>query len=450
MTGQTLVLIVLKILAVLALVLMNALFVTAELAMVRIRDSQLASLAAKGNRRAKTARHILAHLDVYIGATQFGITLASLGMGMAVAPVFHDLLQPLFQLAGVTSESVRQNVALGVGFFTNCYLLIVAGELVPKAVAIRRTLPAALLTASPLAWFYRISFPFIWLLNRSSQLVLKWLGVTADELSGAQSEEELRVILGAAQGSPDRRNLMLNALDLRHRTAREVMRPRNEVTVFDAAATIAECLALAERTRYSRFPICDDGDPDKARGVIHIKDLYAFRERAKTAADLLPLARKLICVPETARLERLLQRFLEKKSHFAFVVDEYGGTLGIVTLENAIEAIVGQIQDEFDVEATQFIRRGENTWEVSGTLPLHDLERIIGPVQHDESVATASGWVTQRLGGFPKTGDLIPAGDYELHVDEMDGLRVARLKITQIRFPESTTTISRREPPKPS
>ena len=192
MTGQTLVLIVLKILAVLALVLMNALFVTAELAMVRIRDSQLASLAAKGNRRAKTARHILAHLDVYIGATQFGITLASLGMGMAVAPVFHDLLQPLFQLAGVTSESVRQNVALGVGFFTNCYLLIVAGELVPKAVAIRRTLPAALLTASPLAWFYRISFPFIWLLNRSSQLVLKWLGVTADELSGAQSEEELR------------------------------------------------------------------------------------------------------------------------------------------------------------------------------------------------------------------------------------------------------------------
>jgi CBS domain containing-hemolysin-like protein len=450
MTGQTLVLIVLKILAVLALVLMNALFVTAELAMVRIRDSQLASLAAKGNRRAKTARHILAHLDVYIGATQFGITLASLGMGMAVAPVFHDLLQPLFQLAGVTSESVRQNVALGVGFFTNCYLLIVAGELVPKAVAIRRTLPAALLTASPLAWFYRISFPFIWLLNRSSQLVLKWLGVTADELSGAQSEEELRVILGAAQGSPDRRNLMLNALDLRHRTAREVMRPRNEVTVFDAAATIAECLALAERTRYSRFPICDDGDPDKARGVIHIKDLYAFRERAKTAADLLPLARKLICVPETARLERLLQRFLEKKSHFAFVVDEYGGTLGIVTLENAIEAIVGQIQDEFDVEATQFIRRGENTWEVSGTLPLHDLERIIGPVQHDENVATASGWVTQRLGGFPKTGDLIPAGDYELHVDEMDGLRVARLKITQIRFPESTTTISRREPPKPS
>ena len=450
MNWDSVILIALKILAVLALVLLNAFFVVAELAMVRIRDSQLTALATKGNRRAKTARHILAHIDVYIGATQFGITMVSLGLGMAVEPVFHDLLEPLFNLIGVTSEPLRHNIALGVGFFTNCYLLIVAGELVPKAVAIRRTLPAALLTASPLVWFYRLAYPFIWLLNRSSQWILKWLGIGADELQGAQSEDELRVILAGSQGSPDRRNLILNALDLRHRTAREVMRPRNEVTVFDSGATLAECIAVAEKTRYSRFPICDDGDPDKARGVIHIKDLYAFRERAKTAADLLPLARKLICVPETARLEKLLKRFLEKKSHFAFVVDEFGGALGIVTLENAIEALVGQIQDEFDMEATQFIRRGENTWEVSGTLPLHDLENIIGPVQHDESVATASGWVTQQLGGFPKTGDRFVAGDYELHVEAMDGLRVARLKITQLKFPEGTTTILRRESPKPS
>jgi CBS domain containing-hemolysin-like protein len=438
----------LKIVAVLALVLMNAFFVTAELAMVRIRDSQLAALSGKRNRRARTARHILANIDAYIGATQFGITLASLGLGMAVEPVFNGLLAPLFHLAGVTSEAMQHHIALGVGFFTNCYLLIVAGELVPKAIAIRRTLRAALLTAGPLVWFYRVSFPFIWLLNRSSRLIVTWLGVGLEGSQGAQSEEELRVILGAAQGSPDRRNLILNALDLRHRTAREVMRPRNEVTVFDSAATIAECLGIAEKTRYSRFPICDDGDPDKARGVIHIKDLYASRERAKTAADLLPLARKLICVPETARLERLLQRFLEKKSHFAFVVDEFGGMLGIVTLENVIEAIVGQIQDEFDAEATQFIRRSENVWEVSGTLPLHDLEAIIGPVPHDDGVATASGWVTQRLGGFPKTGDVFLAGDYELHVEAMDGLRVARLKITQLKFPDNTTTISRREPQK--
>ena len=450
MNSGDLIMIVLKILAVGALVLMNALFVTAELAMVRIRDSQLTALANQGNRRARTARHILVHIDAYIGATQFGITLASLGLGMAVEPVFNGLLEPVFKLTGIISTTLQHHIALGIGFFTNCYLLIVAGELVPKAVAIRRTLSAALITAAPLVWFYRVSFPFIWLLNRSSQLVLKWLGIAADELHGGQSEEELRIILGAGQGSPDRRNLILNALDLRHRTAREVMRPRNEVTVFDSSATLADCISIAEKTRYSRFPICDDGDPDKARGVIHIKDLYAFRERFKTAGELLPLARKLICVPESARLEKLLQRFLERKSHFAFVVDEFGGTLGIVTLENAMEAIVGQIQDEFDAEATQFVRRSENVWEVSGTLPLHDLENIIGPMQHDESVATASGWITQRLGGFPKTGDSVLAGDYELHVEEMDGLRVARLKITQVKATENTTTITRREQQKPS
>ncbi len=449
MNWEAVILIALKILAVLTLVLLNGFFVAAELAMVRIRDSQLASLAAKGNRRAKTARHILAHIDAYIGATQFGITLASLGLGMAVEPVFHDLLEPLFDLIGVTSESLRHHVALGVGFFTNCYLLIVAGELVPKAVAIRRTLPTALWTASPLTWFYRLSYPFIWLLNRSSQTIMKWLGIGADELHGAHSEEELRVVIAAAQSSPDRRNLVLNALDLRHRTAREVMRPRNEISLFSSDATLAECMEIAERTRYSRFPICDDGDPDKARVVVHIKDVYAQREKAQMASDLLPVARSLICVPESARLEKLLQRFLEKKSHFAFVVDEFGGTLGIVTLENVLEALVGQIQDEFDAEATQFIRRSENVWEVSGTLPLHDLEKITGNVQHDENVTTASGWVTQQLGGFPKAGDAFAAGDFELRVEEMDGPRVAKLKITRLKNSESGTTILHREPPKP-
>jgi len=446
MNENTVILAGLKILAVLALVLLNGFFVAAELAMVRIRDSQLAALVAQGHRRAGAARHVLEHIDAYIGATQFGITLASLGLGVAVEPVFIGLLEPVFDLVRLNSPSLRHDIALGVGFFTNCYLLIVAGELVPKAVAIRRTLPVALRTAGPLVWFYRVSFPFIWLLNRSSQHVLKWLGIGADELHGSQSEEELRVVLGAAQGSVDRRNLILNALDLRHRTAREVMRPRNEMTVLDSSATMAECLALADRTRYSRFPICDDGDPDQARGVIHIKDLYAFRDRARTAVDLLPASRKLICVPETVRLERLLQRFLEKKSHFAFVVDEFGGTLGIVTLENVIEAIVGQIQDEFDAEAVQIIRRSDQVWEASGALPLHDLESIIGPVPHEESVATASGWVTQRLGGFPKTGDSLVVGDYELHVESMDGLRVARLKITQLRAPAASATTSPRAP----
>lgn len=421
----------LKLLAVLILVLLNAFFVAAELALVRIRDTQLETLAIQGNRRAKMARHIIAHLDAYIGATQFGITIASMGLGVAVEPVFRDLLDPLFNLLGIGSEEIRNGVAIGVGFFVNCYLLIVAGELVPKAVAIRRTLRTALWVAGPLNWFYRLSFPFVWLLHRSSQNVLQWLGIVTDEFQSTHSEEELRIVLAAGQKASDRRDLILNALDLRYRTAREVMRPRQEIVTFDSKAPLADCLIIAEKTRYSRFPICENGDPDHALGIIHIKDLYALRDRAKTAADLLPVARKLICVPETARLDRLLRRLLEKKLHFALVVDEYGGTLGIVTLENVIETIVGQIQDEFDAEATQFVRKSEDTWEVAGTVALHELEKIVGTVEHDDGVATASGWLTQKLGGFPKTGDKIFVGGYEFRVEEMDGPRVARLKITK-------------------
>ena len=421
----------LKLLAVAGLVVFNAFFVAAELALVRIRDTQLASLAARGNRRAAKARHIIAHIDSYIGATQFGITIASMAMGVLVEPVFRELLEPAFQLLDVADEPTKKTCAIVVGFFVNCYLLIIAGELVPKAIAIRRTLATALWTATPLDWFYRVSFPFIWVLHHTSQFFLARLGFSEAELGDEHSEEELRLVLGSARSSPGQRDLVLNALDLRHRTAREVMRPRNEIAAFATDATIAECLALAEKTRYSRFLICDGGDLDKTPGVIHIKDLYALRDKAQTAADLLPVTRKLIYVPETARLEKLLQLFLERKSHIAVVVDEYGGTNGIVTLENVLEALVGQIQDEFDSEKSDLVRVSENVWEVAGTMPLHELEKIIGTVEHDEGIATASGWVTQRLGGFPKAGDTLTIGAYELRVEEMDGRRVARLKLAR-------------------
>jgi len=420
-----------KLLGLVALVLCNAFFVAAELAFVRIRDTQLAPLAGRDLRRARRARHIVANIGVYLGATQFGITLASMALGVLVEPVFGSLLKPVFSLLNITHGYTQNAIAIAVGFFVNCYLLIIVGELVPKAIAIRRTLPTALSLASPLDWFYRISYPFIWVLNRSSLLVLRRLGFSSTELTDSHSEEELRVVLASVQGSADRRNLILNALDLPHRAAREVMCPRNEITFFNVAAPLADCLALAEKTRYSRFPLCTDGDIDKTLGVVHIKDLYALRDQAITAADLIPLARPLIYIPETARLDNLLRRLLDHKSHFAVVVDEYGGTVGIVTLENTIEALVGQIQDEFDTEKSELVRVGENVWEVAGTLSVHELGRITGPLAHNENTTTASGWMTEKLGGFPKPGDVVNAGSFELRVEEMDGPRVGKLKVSR-------------------
>jgi magnesium and cobalt exporter, CNNM family len=426
----------LKILAVVLLVLLNGFFVAAELALVRIRDTQLDPLAAKGDRRARIARHIISRVDAYIGATQLGITLASLALGVVVQPVFRHLLGPFFSLTGITSSQAQNTVAILVGFFVNSYLLIVVGELAPKAIAIRRTLPIVLAVATPLQWFYRLSFPFIWVLNHSAQWLLRRLGIEATgEIRGAHSEEELRLLLSAVQtfsgAAAFSRDIALNALDLRRRVVREVMRPRQEIVGLNTTASIAECMDVAEKTRYSRFPLCDAGNLDKTLGVVHIKDLYAMRLKAYSGADLLPVARKLIYVPETGRLEKLLQMFLERKLHLAIVVDEFGGTLGMVTLENILEELVGQIQDEFDQEKPLLVRKSETAWEILGTLPLHDLEQLAGAPLQQEGITTASGWVTQRLGGFPQAGDVVTVGACELRVEEMDGMRVARLTLTK-------------------
>jgi CBS domain containing-hemolysin-like protein len=336
----------------------------------------------------------------------------------------------------VQSEALRNSISFAVGFSALTFLHISAGELAPKWAAIQNPLPIALWVSKPLKWFYLASYPFNWLLNQAARWLLRQAGIElVGETGRAHSEEELRLLLGAAQkqagGSALGRDVVLNALDLHHRVAREVMRHRQEIVALNTEASIAECLDVAEKTRYSRFPLCDGGDLDRLRGVVHIKDLYAMRIKARTGADLLPVLRKLIYVPETARLEKLLQLFLERKLHLAIVVDEYGGALGMVTLENILEELVGQIQDEFDQEKPLVARTGDNTWEGDGTLPLHELEEIVGENLQEEGITTVSGWITYRLGGFPKLGDVLAAGTCELRVEEMAGMRVARFKLTK-------------------
>ena len=428
--------ILLNLLAVAGLVLLNGFFVAAELALVKIRGTQLDTLILKRHRRAKIARQLVQNLDAAIGATQLGITLASLGLGVLVEPVFNALLTPVYTGLNVQSETVRHTVAIITGFLVNTFLLIVVGELAPKAIAIRKTLPVALWTAQPLVWFGRVTYPFIWLLNRSAQWLLGRLGVeAARESDRSHSEEELRLLFMASQKQSMTtrlgRDIVLNALDLRHRVARDVMRPRKEIVALDTAATIVECIDIAEKTRYSRFPLCEQGDLDKTSGVIHIKDLYAMRIKARVGADLLPVCRKLIYAAETVPLEKLLHVFLERKLHFAIVVDEYGGTVGMVTLENILEELVGQIQDEFDQEKPLLVNKDEHTWELDGALPLHELADVVGEPVQAEGITTTSGWVTHRLGGFPKPGDTLALGAYELRVQETDGTKVGKLKLTR-------------------
>jgi CBS domain containing-hemolysin-like protein len=435
MTFDEVIAIMWRLLAVVALVLLNGFFVAAEFALVKIRDTQLTPLIARGNWRAKVARRVLGNLDRSLSAAQVGITLASLALGWIGEPVFAAILEPLFNWLNVESETIRHTASFILGFSTITFLHISAGEQAPKWMAIQKPLETSLWIAAPLDLFHRCAYPVIWVLNETSLWVLRQIGINAGSEHEAHSDEELRLLF-TAQQNPDitalGRNIVLNALDLRRRITREVMRPRQEIVGLDTEATIADCIEIAERTRFSRFPLLAKGSLEHTPGVIHIKDLYAARHTAQRAADLIPLARKLIYIPETARLERVLEFFLHRRVHLALVVDEFGGTVGLVSLENILEEVVGQIQDEFDQEKPLLTKTGENTWSIDGTLPLHDLTDVVGEPLLEEGVTTASGWVTHKLGGFPKQGDVVKFGNFELRVEQMDGARVELLTLTKL------------------
>ncbi len=432
----------LKVLAVLVLVFLNGFFVAAEFALVKLRSTQLDGLVASGSRRARRVRKILANLDAYLSACQLGITLVSLGLGWIGEPVFRDLLRPLFDMRLGDGQPLladgspwRGWISFGFGFTLITTLHITAGEQAPKWLAIQRPLATSLGVAHPLHWFYRAAYPFIWLLNRMALSMLSMAGLeTTGGHEHGVSEEELRALLIHQSGRSAKfgRDLVFNAFDLKHRVAREVMRPRREIVGLDTEAGMDECLATAERTRYSRLPLCEKGNLDATLGVVHIKDLYAHRGAARTGADLLPFARKLVYVPESARLEKVLHLFLDRKLHCAIVVNEYGDTVGLLTLENILEELVGQIQDEFDHETPLLKQLDARTWSVAGELPLHDLEHLTGQTLGGNDVATVSGLMTRRLGKFPKEGDHLRLGPYELRVEKVLRLRVEQARLVRM------------------
>ena len=426
----------LQLAAVPLLVLLNGFFVAAEFAFVKIRDTQLEALVTRGHWRAKVARRIVHNLDATLSATQLGITLASLGLGWVGKPVFVSLLAPVLKYFNIDPAQADW-LAFALGFTVITFLHIIVGELAPKSLAIQKPLESSLWIAQPLLWFYRAFYPIIWLLNHAAFWVLRLVGLRpVNEAELAHSEEEIRLILGQwrrhADGPTLGQDIALNAFGLRHRRAREVMRPRHEIVGLDTEATIDECLALALRTRYSRFPLCEGGSLDRTLGVVNAKDIVALRHEVRCGRDLALAARKIIFVPETAPLEKLLGLFLERKQHFALVVDEYGGTVGLVTLENVLEELVGPIEDEFDHEKPLIRKTEEAVWELSGSLPVYRLRGIMGETFDDSGEAcTVSGLMTRRLGRFPRVGDTVALGVWELRVQEMAGTRVMRMTLSR-------------------
>lgn len=428
-------LILLKLGVILFLVCLNGFFVAAEFAIVKVRGSQLVALDETGEKRALFARHVVAHMDAYLSATQLGITLSSLGLGWVGEPFLARMIEPVFVRLGVDSGTVIHAFSFTIAFALITFLHIVLGELAPKSLAIRRSLATTLWVARPLGVFYVIFKPAIWFLNGTANKILKYAfrlePVGEHEL--AHSEEELRLILDESEKSDEvstlGRDILVNALDMRRRVVRDIMTPRGEVVSLDLEESFEENVAKALESRHTRFPLCR-GHLDNTIGLIHIKELVPMMRDPQP--DLLRIKRDVINVPEMMPLEKLLNLFLTRHAHLAVVVDEYGGTVGMVTLENVLEELVGDIQDEFDSEPEEFKEINDNEFTVEGAVGLYELQDMADLTLESADVSTIGGYVTHLLGHLPKQGEQVQIENYLVTIVKSDGRRVEQLHFRKL------------------
>ncbi len=427
--------VLLQLLAVGGLVGLNGFFVASEFAIVKVRSSQLEALEASGEKNARRALEVTNNLEAYLSATQLGITLASLALGWVGEPVLAHFIEPALTTIGIGSEAFQRTITIGLSFAVITFLHIVLGELVPKSMAIIKPVPTTLWICGPLAFFYQVFRPAIWLLNGIAtwflQRVLRIQSLGEHEL--AHSEEELRVILSdsedARQVTPIGKEILMNALDLRKRVVRDITTPRKEVIFLNTEDTFEENLQRAMESQHTRLPICE-GHLDNALGVIHIKDLLS--QMREVHPDLMKVKRDLLPVPEMMPLERLLSFFLAKHQHIALVVDEYGGTVGIVTMDNVLAELVGDIQDEFDTDEHEFKRVNADEFVVDGSLALYELKDLAGLQLESEEVSTVGGYVTNLTGHLPSSGEQVRIGPFEVTVLSSDGRRVEELRFRRV------------------
>ena len=427
------------------LVFLNAFFVAAEFALVKIRDSQLEALAAEGNQRAVFTQKIKGNLNAYLSACQLGITLASLGLGWLGEPFLARILQPFFALAAIDSPALIKSISFALAFSAITFLHIVLGEQAPKILAIRKVTAAALLVSPPLRLFYAIFKPAIWFLNAASNWILLHIFHVepADEGELVHSEEELRLVVEqsarSAEVSPLGRELVFNVLDLRDRVVRDIMTPRGEIVYLDLEDSFETNLRKAIDSRHTRFPLCRE-NLDNTVGLVHIKELLPLIRDPQP--DLLKIKRELIPLPEMMPLEKLLKLFLGRHAHLAMVVDEFGGTVGMVTLENVLEELVGDIQDEFDADKEEFRKLNENEFAVAGSLGLYELNDATGLELESPDVSTIGGYVTHLLGHLPKPGEQVKIDNFLVTVSQADGRRVNQLhfhKLSETKASEPAT-----------
>jgi CBS domain containing-hemolysin-like protein len=402
------------------LVFLNGFFVAAEFAMVKVRTSQLELKAQSGNYLAGVARNLVSKLDGYLAATQLGITLASLGLGWIGEPVVAKIIINLMTIAGIEiSPELAHSIALPIAFLIITILHIVFGELAPKSLAIQRSQRTVMIIALPLKFFFYIFRPFIWLLNGFANLVLKVIGITTVQGQEMHSSDELKYLVkqGKESGEIEQADydIIKNAFEFSERTAKQIMIPRTQVLAIDVNDFHEKMLESLIEENYSRIP-CYADSLDNIVGVVYLKDIL-IKLRKNDPIKISAIMRSVLMIPETKRIAQLLKEFQSKHQQIAVVIDEYGGTQGIVTMEDILEELVGEIQDEYDNETPFVEKKGDKSYTVLASASLDDINELLPhPLTMNEDYETLAGYLILKLGRIPNINEKIIFDDYEFTV----------------------------------
>jgi len=413
--------------AVFVLVALNGFFVAAEFAIVKVRGTRITELAAEGGRRARVAEHMVTHLDAYLSATQLGITMASLGLGWVGEPALSHLLEPPLRLLGLDSPGSLHLASSIFAFVVITFLHIVVGELAPKSLAIRKSEGTTLWVAMPLRWFYTLFHPVIWFFNGAANLILRAIKINpATDAELAHSEEELRMIITASRegGHIDEveQTIMRRALTFGERSVEDIMVPRTEMAGLPTDMLIGVALEEIAESNHTRYPIYEE-DLDETIGYAHVKELY----RADRTRPVRSVLRPIGFISETASIEVALQRFQSTRTPLAIVVDEHGGTAGLVTIQDVIEELIGEVQDEFDHDIPMIEATDNGGYSVDGAARVDYLNEHLGLEVPKAGFPTLGGRVFEQLQRRPRVGDEVSVGNHLARVLEIDGLRILRV-----------------------
>ena len=425
---------VVKLLLALFLVLLNGFFVAAEFSIVKVRYSQIQLKAAEGNSMAKQAEHIIKHLDEYLSATQLGITLASLGLGFVGESALHHIIENLFHYFGfAVADATVTTVSLVTSFLIITIMHIVFGELIPKSIAIRKAEPTTMFIAVPLRAFYTIFKPFIWTMNQMSNGVLRLMNIHPASEHEIHSTEELQLLVkqSADSGEIEEENyeIIKNAFDFTDHSAKQIMVPRQNISSIDIDDSVEEIISKIMDGGYSRIPVYS-GSIDNIIGIFYAKEIIREYIKRKSSIDhevLKELMREPFFVVGSKKISDLLKVFQQKKQHLAVVIDEFGGTEGIITLEDILEELVGEIQDEEDDEDKIVEKVGENVFWVQATQPLDEINEHLPklfPLSEDGEYNTLAGYILHELEDIPEENQEFTINDYHVKILKMQNKSV--------------------------